>query len=205
MTDEKRDEIDKINEIDEKECKNKNNCSPQKRAMNCCIQTLPQTYKNEKNNVFWQTKKVFKKQRYLNLNSVNNRNAITKRRFPSNFVINNTKWLMSRKVFKIAKIKRENKRKWKLYDNFSCDKYDNIHRKALNDVNEVDNTNFKARNNRKTKTFLNQRFFFFSLDSFCNSLGIEETFRGNNKKLGTLVMYVYIFNLVYFYGTPMDL
>ena len=115
VNDEKRDEIDKINEIDEKECKNKNNCAPQKRAMNCCIQTIPHTYKNEKNNVFSKTKKVFKKQRYLNLNSVNNRNAITKRRFPShNFVINNTKWLMSRKVFKIARIKREKKKKMKV-------------------------------------------------------------------------------------------
>ena len=57
----------------------------------------------------------------------------------------------------------------------------------------------------KQKLFLIKGSFFFSLDSFCNSLGIEETFRGNNKKLGTLVMYVYIFNLVYFYGTSMDL
>ena len=61
MRDEKRDEIDKIDETDEKECKNKNKCPPQKRAMNCCIQTLPHTYKNKKNNVFHRQRKSLKR------------------------------------------------------------------------------------------------------------------------------------------------
>ena len=50
-----------------------------------------------------------------------------------------------------------------------------------------------------------QKLFFAegSLVSFLwivrgKSLGIEETFRGNKKKLGILVMYVYVFKLVYF-------
>ena len=58
----------------------------------------------------------------------------------------------------------------------------------------------------KQKLFLIKgSLFFFLWIVLGNSLVIEETFRGNNKKLGTLVMYVYIFNLVYFYGRSMDL
>ena len=37
---------------------------------------------------------------------------------------------------------------------FSCDKYENIRRKALNDKNEVDNINFQTRNKiEKLKLF----------------------------------------------------
>ena len=42
-------------EIDKKEYKNKHRFF-QKRAKDCCIQTLLYTFKNEKNNIFSQTK-----------------------------------------------------------------------------------------------------------------------------------------------------
>ena len=74
-------------EIDKKEYKNKHKFF-QKRAKDCCIQTLFYTYKKEKNNFFPQTKDLFKKKRYLNLLNFNNRNAITKIRLSShNFAI----------------------------------------------------------------------------------------------------------------------
>ena len=109
---------------------------------------------------------------------------------------------MSRKILKFEKIVTEGNRKQNFYDDFSCDKYDNIRRKALNKVNEVDSINCQTKNNIKTKTFLCQSFLsFFSLDSswYRIGYGIEETFRGNKKKLGTLVMYLYIFSLVYLF------
>ena len=46
---------------------------------------------------------------------------------------------------------------------FSCKKYENTRRKALNDINEVDNTNFQTENKvEKLKLF----FYKGSLGSF---------------------------------------
>ena len=64
-------------------------------------------YKNKykfNNNFFSQTKEVFKRERYLNMNSFNNRNAISKIRLSShNFAINTAKWhnfQVNTKIFK---------------------------------------------------------------------------------------------------------
>ena len=59
-------------EIDKKEYKNKQKFF-QKRAKDCCIQTLLYTYKNEEITFFSHKKELFKKERYLNLIKFNNR------------------------------------------------------------------------------------------------------------------------------------
>ena len=78
-----------------------------------------------------------------------------------------------------------------VYMIFSCDKYENIRRKTLNDKNELDNINFQTRNKiEKLKLF----FAKGSSGSFLytvlgESLWIEEIFREKKKKLGKLVMH----------------
>ena len=78
-------------EIDKKEQKNKHKFF-QKRAKDWCISTLLHIYKNENNNLFSKTKELFKKERYLNLNDFDKRNARTNIRLsPYSLVINTTK------------------------------------------------------------------------------------------------------------------
>ena len=63
-----------------------------KRAKDCWIKTLLDTYKNQRNKFFFhKQRKSFKKEKHLNLNNFNNRNA-TKTGFSSgNLAINTTK------------------------------------------------------------------------------------------------------------------
>ena len=76
----------------------------QKRAKDCCVQTLLYTYKNGKDNFFSQTKELFKKERHLSLDNFNNRNVQTKIRLSShNFAINTTKWYNLQEDMKISK------------------------------------------------------------------------------------------------------
>ena len=126
-------------EIDKKEYKNKHKFF-QKRAKDCSIQTLLYTYKNENNNFFSQTKELFEKERYLNLHNFNNRNAITKVTLSShNFALNTTKWYNLQEQMKICKNCEKKEIEDKIHIIFSCNKHDNIQRKAFNDMNEVDN------------------------------------------------------------------
>ena len=105
------------------------------------------TYKNEKNNLFTQTKELFKKERYLNLHNFNNRNAITKVRLSShNFAINTTKWYNLQEDMKICKNCEKKEIENEIHIIFSCNKYDNIRKKAFNDINKVDNIKLQIRN-----------------------------------------------------------
>ena len=127
-------------EIDNKEYKNKHKFF-QKRAKDCSIQTLLYTYKNENNNFFSQTKELFEKEKYLKLPNVNHRNAaITKIRLSfHNFAINSTKWYNHQEEIKIFKNCKKKEIEDEIYIIFSCNKYDNIRKKAFNDINEVNN------------------------------------------------------------------
>ena len=111
------------------------------------MQILLYTYKNEKNNLFTQTKELFKKERYLNLHNFNNRNAITKVRLSShNFAINTTKWYNLQEDMKICKNCEKKEIENEIHIIFSCNKYDNIRKKAFNDINKVDNIKLQIRN-----------------------------------------------------------
>ena len=111
------------------------------------MQIFLYTYKNEKNNVFTQTKELFKKERYLNLHNFNNRNAITKVRLSShNFAINTTKWYNLQEDMKICKNCEKKEIENEIHIIFSCNKYDNIRKKAFNDINKVDNIKLQIRN-----------------------------------------------------------
>ena len=126
--------------IDKKEYKNKHKFF-QNRAKDCCTQTLLYNYKNEKNNFFSKTKELFKKKRYLNLHNFNNRNAITKIMLSShNFAINTTKWCNLQEDSEKKEIENQ------IHIIFSCNKYDNMQRKAFNDINEVDNIKLQIGN-----------------------------------------------------------
>ena len=79
-------------EIDKKEQKNKHRFFPKKELKDCCIQTFLYIYKNANNNFFSLTKELFKEERQLNLNNINNRNVTTKIMVSShNFAINTNK------------------------------------------------------------------------------------------------------------------
>ena len=81
-----------------------------------------------------------KKERYLNLHNFNNRNAITKVTLSShNFALNTTKWYNLQEQMKICKNCEKKEIEDKIHIIFSCNKHDNIQRKAFNDMNEVDN------------------------------------------------------------------
>ena len=109
-------------EIDKKVYKNKHKFF-QKRANDCCIQTLLYTYKNKKNNFFSQTKELFKKEGYLNLQNFNNRKAITKIRLSShNFAINTTKWYNLQEDMKICKNCEKKEIEIEIHMIFSCNK-----------------------------------------------------------------------------------
>ena len=80
-------------EIDKKEYKNKHRFFPKKELKDYCIQTFLYIYKNANNNFFSLTKELFKEERQLNLNNINNRNVKTKIMLSShNFTINTNKW-----------------------------------------------------------------------------------------------------------------
>ena len=140
---------------DKKEYKNKHKFF-QKRAKDCSIQTLLYTYnKTEKNNFFSQTKELLKKERHLNLHNFNNRNVITKIRLSShNFAINATKWYNLQGDMKICKNFQKKEIKDKIHIIVSSHKYDNVGRKAFNDINAVDNINLQIGNKvEKLKLF----------------------------------------------------
>ena len=123
------------------------------------MQTLLHTYKSEKNN-------FFPKQRYLFLNNFNNRNATTKTRFSSsNAAINSTKQYHLQEDIKISKNCQRKEIENEIHTIFSCDKYGNIQRKALNGINEVDNINFQTKDNIEKLELLQTFFRYFSLDS----------------------------------------
>ena len=92
------------------------------------------------------------------MNNFNNRNAITKTRFSSgNLAINTTKWYNLQEDMKIC----ENYKRKEIGNN-------NIRRKALSDINEIDHINIQTGNKiGKTKIFLCRSFFrFVSLNSY---------------------------------------
>ena len=124
-------------EKDKREYKNKHKFF-QKRAKECFIQTLLYTFQNETNKVFSQTKELLKKERHLNLHNFSNRNAITKIRSSShNFTINTTKWYNLQEDMKICKNCETKERENEIQIIFSCNKYDNIRRKAFNEGDNI--------------------------------------------------------------------
>ena len=142
-------------EIGKKKYKDKNKFF-QKRTKDCSIQTLLYTYnKTEKNNFFSQTKELFKKERHLNFHNFSNRNVITKIRLSShNFAINTTKWCNLQGDMKIYKNFQKKEIKDEIHIIVSSNKYDNVGRKAFNDINAVDNINLQIRNKvEKLKLF----------------------------------------------------
>ena len=71
-----------------------------------------------------------------------------------NFTINTTKWYNLQEYIKICKNSEKKKIENEIHIMFSCNKYDNIGRKAFNDINEVDNIKLQIRNNvEKLKLF----------------------------------------------------
>ena len=81
-----------------------------------------------------------------------------------NFAINTTKWYNLQEEMKICKNCEKKEKEDEIHIIFSCNKYDNIRRKAFNDINEVDNIKLQIGNKvEKLKTFLCQRFFESSL------------------------------------------
>ena len=104
---------------------------------------------------FHTQRKSFKKERYLILNSFNNRNAITKARFSSlNFAINSSKYYNLQENIEICENCQRKEIENEIHMIFSRDKYDNIQKKAIKDINEVDNINFQTKNKiEKLKLF----------------------------------------------------
>ena len=93
-----------------------------------------------KRTTFFTNEKLFEKERYLNLHNFNNRNTMTKIRLSShNFAINTTKWYNLQDEMKICKNCDKKEIEDEIHIIFSYNKYDNIWRKAFNDINEVDN------------------------------------------------------------------
>ena len=111
--------------------------------------------KMKRKNFFSLTKELFKKERYLNLHNFNNRNAIMKIRLSShNFTINTTKWYNLQEDIKICKNFEKKEIENEIRIIFSCNKYDNIRRKAFNDINEVDSIKLQIGNKvKKLKLF----------------------------------------------------
>ena len=94
------------------------------------------------------------------MHNFNNRNAITKIRLSShNFAINTTNWYNLPEDTKICKSFEKKEIENEFHIIFSCNKYENIRRKAFNDINEVDNIKLQIGNKLETKTFLSRRFF----------------------------------------------
>ena len=73
---------------------------------------------------------------------------------PHNFAINTSKWHNLLEDIKICKICQKKEIENEIHIIFSCNKYDNIRRKAFNDINEVDNIKLLIRNKvEKLKLF----------------------------------------------------
>ena len=104
---------------------------------------------------FLKLKNSLKRKVSLNLNNFNNRNAITKIRLSShNFAINTTKWYNLQEGMKICKNCEKKEIENEIHIIFSCNKYDNIRKKAFNNINEVDNIKLQIGNKtEKLKIF----------------------------------------------------
>ena len=146
-----------IDEIDMEEYKNKH------KFFQNVIRTVASKpsyalLKNDKNKLFLQTKKIFKKERYLNLNIFNNRIAITKITLSShNLAINTSKRYKLHEDMKIYKNCKRKEIENEIYMIFSCDKYDKIWKKTFKDLNEVDNIKLQIGNKlEKLKVFITQ-------------------------------------------------
>ena len=71
-----------------------------------------------------------------------------------NFTINTTKWYNLQEDIKICKNSEKKEIENEIRIMFSCNKYDDIVRKAFNDINEVDNVKLQIRNKvEKLKLF----------------------------------------------------
>ena len=96
---------------------------------------------------FLKLKNSLKRKVSINLNNFNNRNAITKIRLSShNFAINTTKWYNLQEGMKICKNCEKKEIENEIHIIFSCNKYDNIRKKAFNNINEVDNIKLQIGN-----------------------------------------------------------
>ena len=104
---------------------------------------------------FLKLKNSLKREVSINLNNFNNRNAITKIRLSShNFTINTTKWYNLQEGMKICKNCEKKEIENEIHIIFSCNKYDNIRKKAFNNINEVDNIKLQIGNKiEKLKLF----------------------------------------------------
>ena len=104
---------------------------------------------------FLKLKNSLKRKVSINLNNFNNRNAITKIRLSShNFTINTTKWYNLQEGMKICKNCEKKEIENEIHIIFSCNKYDNIRKKAFNNINEVDNIKLQIGNKiEKLKLF----------------------------------------------------
>ena len=104
---------------------------------------------------FLKLKNSLKRKVSINLNNFNNRNAITKIRFSShNFALNTTKWYNLQEGMKICKNYEKKEIENEIHIIFSCNKYDNIRKKAFNNTNEVDNIKLQIGNKiEKLKLF----------------------------------------------------
>ena len=104
---------------------------------------------------FLKLKNSLKRKVSINLNNFNNRNAITKIRLSShNFAINTTKWYNLQEGMKICKNCEKKEIENEIHIIFSCNKYDNIRKKAFNNTNEVDNIKLQIGNKtEKLKIF----------------------------------------------------
>ena len=104
---------------------------------------------------FLKLKNSLKRKVSINLNNFNNRNAITKIRFSShNLALNTTKWYNLQEGMKICKNYEKKEIENEIHIIFSCNKYDNIRKKAFNNTNEVDNIKLQIGNKiEKLKLF----------------------------------------------------
>ena len=76
----------------------------------------------------------------------NNRKAITKMKLSShNLAVNSAKCYNLQEDIKICKICEKKRTENEIHMIFSCNKYDNIRRKAFSDINEVDNIKLQNR------------------------------------------------------------
>ena len=81
------------------------------------------------------------------MNNFNNRNAITKIRLSShNLTINTTKWYNLQEDMKICKHYDKKEIENEILIIFSCNKCDNIWRKAFNNLNAMDNIKLQIGN-----------------------------------------------------------
>ena len=97
---------------------------------------------------FLKQRKFFKKEKYLDLNNFNNKNAITKTKFSSgNLAINTTQWYILQEDMKNC----QNCKRKEIENN-------NIRRKALNDINEVIALIFKQETRQKLQFFFAEVF-----------------------------------------------